>query len=150
MDPVLKTENKVATLKFLRQYATIPVPGFAAWDSLSDNELGFEWIIMEKAKGMLLARCLKGIGWPQATSVLRNIAGILTQLRNCHFSGIRGIYLKASESRLYIASLETSNHDRIEEGPTEQLRDQVDVFEDLDFYPDFVIGRTVRSPFDFG
>ena len=47
------TESEVATLDFL-QLKGIPVPRVYAWSSESDNAVGTEYIIMEKARGQPL------------------------------------------------------------------------------------------------
>lgn len=52
--PYYKTESEVATIAFLRAHTTIPVPRILAWDSNQDNELTFEWIVMEKLAGIPL------------------------------------------------------------------------------------------------
>lgn len=51
IDPWYKTESEVATMEYVRRYTSIPVPKIYAYDSSSDNKLGFEWILMEKMAG---------------------------------------------------------------------------------------------------
>ncbi|KAL2673837.1 hypothetical protein Neosp_012281 [[Neocosmospora] mangrovei] len=46
VDPFLKTMGEVATLEWVRQYTMIPVPDIIAFDASSDNEIGFEWMMM--------------------------------------------------------------------------------------------------------
>ncbi|PQE17856.1 Aminoglycoside phosphotransferase protein [Rutstroemia sp. NJR-2017a BBW] len=47
VDPSNKTNSEVATINFIRQYTDIPVPQILAFDDSSENELGFEWILMD-------------------------------------------------------------------------------------------------------
>lgn len=48
IDPTFKLESEVATLKFLKQRTTIPVPKPIAWKSSAYNTLGYEWAVVEK------------------------------------------------------------------------------------------------------
>ncbi|KAK3997734.1 altered inheritance of mitochondria 9, mitochondrial [Cladorrhinum sp. PSN332] len=47
VDPKWKTQGEVATLRWLRHGTNVPVPRVVAFDDAQDNELGFEWILME-------------------------------------------------------------------------------------------------------
>ncbi|KAH7259208.1 uncharacterized protein BKA55DRAFT_562211 [Fusarium redolens] len=47
VDPKHKTAGEVATLKWLSQHSTMPVPRVIAFDDTRDNQIGFEWILME-------------------------------------------------------------------------------------------------------
>ncbi|KAF5963801.1 aminoglycoside 3'-phosphotransferase/choline kinase domain-containing protein [Fusarium bulbicola] len=49
--PHHKTRAEVVTLKWVRENTTIPVPKVFAFDDNSDNEIGFEWILMEFMQG---------------------------------------------------------------------------------------------------
>ncbi|KAK3375825.1 hypothetical protein B0T24DRAFT_509163, partial [Lasiosphaeria ovina] len=47
--PWFKTEAEVATIQFIRDNNTsIPAPRVLAFDSSAENELGYEWILMER------------------------------------------------------------------------------------------------------
>ncbi|KAJ3522218.1 hypothetical protein NM208_g1042 [Fusarium decemcellulare] len=46
VDPRNKTLREVATVRWLRRFTSIPVPEIIAFDASSDNEIGFEWILM--------------------------------------------------------------------------------------------------------
>jgi hypothetical protein len=45
--PYYKVESDVATTEFVRHSTSVPVPIIYAYDS-ADNELDFEWMLMEK------------------------------------------------------------------------------------------------------
>ncbi|KAH8590194.1 phosphotransferase enzyme family-domain-containing protein [Bisporella sp. PMI_857] len=47
VDPVNKTTSEVATIHFVSQNTDIPVQKIYAFDASTENELGFEWILME-------------------------------------------------------------------------------------------------------
>lgn len=46
-------KNEVATLNYVKQRTTIPVPTVIVSDSSSENDLGYEWILMEKIPGLV-------------------------------------------------------------------------------------------------
>ena len=46
--PRLKTESEVATINYLRQKTSVPVPTIYHYDSNPYNRLGGEWILMSK------------------------------------------------------------------------------------------------------
>ncbi|KAK8133543.1 hypothetical protein PG984_005555 [Apiospora sp. TS-2023a] len=52
--PYLKTESKVATTNFVCRKTDCPVPSIIAYDAKNQNELGFEWILMEMMPGTQL------------------------------------------------------------------------------------------------
>lgn len=51
VDPRNKTRGEVTTLQLVRQKTDIPVPEVIAFDDTADNEIGFEWILMEFLPG---------------------------------------------------------------------------------------------------
>jgi aminoglycoside phosphotransferase len=55
VDPRYKTESEVATTEFVRQKTSLPVPRIIAFDS-HENELGFEWILMDMMPGLTLRK----------------------------------------------------------------------------------------------
>ncbi|KAH8781205.1 phosphotransferase enzyme family-domain-containing protein [Diaporthe sp. PMI_573] len=46
-----KTRGEVTTLRWLAENTNIPVPKVIAFDDISQNEIGFEWILMELMPG---------------------------------------------------------------------------------------------------
>lgn len=55
VEPFYKTESEVATMEYVTRNSPLPVPRVVAYDSNASNELGFEWILMEKVDGTPLA-----------------------------------------------------------------------------------------------
>lgn len=47
----MKTLSEIATLSFIRKKTSIPVPAVNAYSADSTNELGFEWILMDRVHG---------------------------------------------------------------------------------------------------
>jgi len=93
VEPGDKVRNEVATLDYIKRRTKIPVPAVIAYDYSSENELGFEWILMEKIPGA----SLHGI-WPRLSdtskaAITREIASYVLQIRkNCVFHEIVGLY----------------------------------------------------------
>lgn len=52
VDPQNKTAGEVATLRWLRRHSDIPVPEVIAFDDSRNNEIGFEWILMQLMPGV--------------------------------------------------------------------------------------------------
>ncbi|CAI7649441.1 unnamed protein product [Penicillium glandicola] len=50
--PHNKTLGEVTTLRFLRRATDVPVPEVIAFDDSGNNEIGFEWILMECMPGI--------------------------------------------------------------------------------------------------
>lgn len=48
--PRLKTESEVATMRYLRERTTVPVPVVYHYDSNPFNRLGGEYILMSKVR----------------------------------------------------------------------------------------------------
>ncbi|KAE8153098.1 phosphotransferase enzyme family protein [Aspergillus avenaceus] len=69
------TASEVATLDFLRNELSIPVPRVFAWSSKKDQPVGVEYIIMEKAAGKELSK-----SWP--TMDISDKVDIVSQLAN--------------------------------------------------------------------
>jgi len=89
VEPGVKTLAEVTTMRFVRQNTSIPVPEIIAFDHTRDNDIGFEWIIMEMMPGMPLHRRWRSFTADQKTWVTDQIAGIQAQLITCQsFKGI--------------------------------------------------------------
>lgn len=97
IDPFYKTESEVATLTYLRANTTIPVPRVFGWDSNSNNELTFEWIMMEKLDGVPLYDLWpRKVSWERKLELTSTIAGFVEQLRICQFDRIGGLYFRSA------------------------------------------------------
>ena len=51
-DPHYKVESDVAVIGLVRQTIDIPVPIIHAFDSLLNNRLGFEWMLIEMVQSV--------------------------------------------------------------------------------------------------
>ena len=93
VDPYFKTGSEVATYAFLRQHTTIPVPKIIAWDSSTSCGLGFEWILIEKVKGVELAAVWRHITWDQKVALTKRIAITVAELQTHPFPTIGSLFL---------------------------------------------------------
>jgi len=88
-----KVRSEVATLDYIKRRTTIPVPAVIAHNSSSDNELGFEWILMEKVPGVQLSDSWPSLSDTTKSSITREIASYILQMRkHCLFHEIGGLY----------------------------------------------------------
>ena len=105
VDPRWKTLSELATLQFVRETCTALVPSVLAYDADVGNELGFEWIIMERLPGKTLDHCWKTMSWKAKEQLVRQVVSVLASLYEHSFSGIGNIFLQGKT-----ASSTTSYH----------------------------------------
>ncbi|OCH93356.1 hypothetical protein OBBRIDRAFT_790383 [Obba rivulosa] len=91
--PRLKTESEVATMLYLREHTSIPVPTIYHYDSNPYNRLGGEYILMSKAQGVPLAQVFNSISHNELTALLENFAALLMPLFAHRFPRIGSLYL---------------------------------------------------------
>ncbi|PUU75362.1 kinase-like domain-containing protein [Tuber borchii] len=127
VEPFYKTASEVATLRLLRQCTSLPVPEVFAYDCTTENELGFEWIIMEKIPGVPLEELWPLMSLEDKKIVVERLGQFSKELREkCKFNAIGSLYQRTELS----------------EGDL-----KVTVATD---YNDFVIGPIVNSFFFIG
>ncbi|KAI1371642.1 kinase-like domain-containing protein [Hypoxylon crocopeplum] len=51
VEPKLKTESEVITMKMLREVSSLRVPRIMAYQSSANNQIGYEWILQEYLQG---------------------------------------------------------------------------------------------------
>jgi len=106
VEPFYKTASEVATLRLLRQRTSLPVPEVFAYDCTTENELGFEWIIMEKVPGVCLREVWRDLSLERKTIVVERLGQLSKELRGkCRFDAIGSLYQPAelSEADLEVA-----------------------------------------------
>lgn len=94
VDPFLKTSSEAATLEYVRRHTTIPVARVVAFDASADNELGFEWIIMEKVYGVPLEESWGEMSLEAKFKIAAEMAGFIAQLESLRFPVIGNLYFK--------------------------------------------------------
>ncbi|KAB8271056.1 phosphotransferase enzyme family-domain-containing protein [Aspergillus minisclerotigenes] len=98
VDPFFKTESEVATLAFLRQKTSIPVPEVVAWSSTSDNALGYEWILLKKVEGVPLDQKWRAISLETKVQISERLAAYAAELRSLPFDKIGSLYFKGAHT----------------------------------------------------
>ena len=96
VEPFYKTASEVATLSYIREHTTVPVPCVIAYSSTVENELGCEWILMEKVPGVALAKIWSDIDLETKGRETKSIAGFVRQLWDIqpHFTAIGNLYFR--------------------------------------------------------
>lgn len=91
---VYGTASEVATMKYARENLNLPVPKVFAYCSRVDrSELGVEYIVMEKVRGVGLGRVWEGLKGREKLSIVRQIASITSKLARARFPGYGSLYL---------------------------------------------------------
>lgn len=79
--PHLKTRGEVAALQWVRDHTdTIPVPKVVAFQDRNDNEIGFEWILMERMPGTPAYRRWRTMSMKQKIALTERVAEFQAQL----------------------------------------------------------------------
>ena len=71
VDPHHKTASEVATLRFILENGKIPVPTVIAFKDTSDNQIGFEWMLMEFMSGSSLYDKWRFISWSAKEAIVQ-------------------------------------------------------------------------------
>ena len=79
-------------MDFVRSRIGAPAPKVLAWDASSDNNVGCEYIIMEKCEGDMLANVLDTPS--DSCHYISDIANLLSGLSGIPFSQYGSIYYK--------------------------------------------------------
>lgn len=137
-EPFFKTESEVATLAYVQKHTSIPVPDVITYESDAGNELGFEWILMEKIEGVPLNNIWETIPFTSKKDLTVQMAEYLAELQNMQFPRIGSLYFAALRHRVHAE--DESFEGRPVDGANNPESQCVD--------NDFVVGRTV-SPWFF-
>ncbi|KAI6011902.1 hypothetical protein PISMIDRAFT_96398 [Pisolithus microcarpus 441] len=94
--PRFKTESEIATMQYLRDRTSIPVPDVYHYDSNPYNRLGGEYILMSKATGIPLSKVYCAMSNEELKSLFTNLASIILPLFAQRFSHIGSLYFGPS------------------------------------------------------
>lgn len=86
--PRNKTRGEVTTLRFLRDTTDVPVPEVIAFDDSADNEIGFEWILMQLMPGQSAYKRWRTLTMFQKVALVQHMAELQAQISRHQFSGI--------------------------------------------------------------
>ncbi|KAL2196687.1 phosphotransferase enzyme family-domain-containing protein [Corynascus similis CBS 632.67] len=93
VDPGNKTRGEAATLQLVRRKTDIPVPDVVAFDASRSNEIGYEWLLMERIPGIPSHYRWRKMSMAQKERLTVRIADFQAQLFRCGNlgEGFRGI-----------------------------------------------------------
>ncbi|KAF2808933.1 kinase-like protein [Mytilinidion resinicola] len=112
VDPHYKTLSEVATMKFVREEAQIPVPNIFAFDASSDNDLDYEWILIELVPGQPLRKTWRKLPWDTKEKIVKQLARYHASLFRRRFDGIGNIYSSFMRVVAPIGGLRTQSESR--------------------------------------
>jgi hypothetical protein len=92
--PGVKTKSEFATLAFVHKKTNVPVPLVIAYDADLTNELGFEWMLMERIDARPLHEVWHEISWLKKGLLVMQIAAFQAQLFEVELSGIGSLSLE--------------------------------------------------------
>jgi len=78
--PHRKTRCEVTTLRWVRENTSVPVPEVFAFDESSDNEISFEWILIEFVQGVSADKLWPSLSTVQKAAFTEQIAGFVAEL----------------------------------------------------------------------
>ncbi|KAF2255934.1 kinase-like protein [Trematosphaeria pertusa] len=78
--PRHKTRAEVATLRWVRENTKVPVPKVVSFDDSNDNEIGYEWILMELMEGASAHRRWRTMSMEQKIALTKRIATFQVEL----------------------------------------------------------------------
>lgn len=136
VDPFFNTESEVATISYLRHNTDIPVPALLAWNSSSDNILGYEWSLIEMLDGVPLGCLWNRMSLEAKLNLAESLGRIMSKLWSQKFDHIGSLYMKQRTLDAIEFSLE-------------DLSSFHTYFEDVSS-PSFKVGEMVSMPFFVG
>ncbi|KAI0792840.1 kinase-like domain-containing protein [Abortiporus biennis] len=93
--PHLITASEVATMEFARSILGIPVPKVLAWCSKADeSSVGAEYILMEKAPGVVLEDIWENLGLDQRKTIVTQLTDIQLKFSTVQFSHYGNLYFR--------------------------------------------------------
>ncbi|KAL4804699.1 phosphotransferase enzyme family-domain-containing protein [Aspergillus unguis] len=137
VEPFFKTESEVALMGFLRKHTSLPVPKVVVYSSSADNDLRFEWALLEYIEGVPLADLWDGMSFSAKSDLSMQMLGHIKEMRRFEFSYFGNLYF----SKLC---------DQVNGQPATWIRTSADnnkVGPDVESDPEFVIGRIVHPWF---
>lgn len=109
VDPRYKTLSEVATLDFVRQNTDIPVPKVFAFNAQNDNELGFEWILMERMPGKPLSERWRTMSFMAKEKLVKRLASFAAQLFRKKLHHMGNLYHREKHGETVDASTHTTS-----------------------------------------
>ncbi|KAJ9148455.1 Kinase-like protein [Pleurostoma richardsiae] len=110
IEPTWKTLSEVATLRWVAQNTSLPVPRVLAYNADRSNPIGFEWIIMEKMPGKPWADAWRDLSMPAKQDVVRQIARFCSDTFQNQMRGIGSLFPDSNSLQgIPLGALEEAN-----------------------------------------
>jgi lysyl-tRNA synthetase class 2 len=90
----VETASEVATLDFLRNELNIPVPKVYAWSNSKGEDVGVEYIVMEKAPEEELAKCWSTVDISDKVDIVSQLASIQAKISSVDWKYYGSIYYR--------------------------------------------------------
>ncbi|RPA78423.1 hypothetical protein BJ508DRAFT_212025, partial [Ascobolus immersus RN42] len=92
--PYYKTASEVATLEYIRKHTSgsVPVPRVYFYDCSANNDLHFEWILMDYVEGVPPEEFWGREGFENMAIITEKIAGFYGELQEQKFKAIGSLY----------------------------------------------------------
>lgn len=128
VDPFNKTNSEVATITFVQLHTEIPVPQIIAFDDSSENELGFEYILMEMLPGETLRMRWRKLSGDTKRKLVKQVANYQAQLFCRPFNYIANFFAHPGALPISKQSPHSTIAADTKQAPKERQRDVFDVF----------------------
>ncbi|KAK9481866.1 phosphotransferase enzyme family-domain-containing protein [Lipomyces starkeyi] len=92
VDPAWKTLSEVATLKWVRENTSLPVPEVLAYKADRSSVIGFEWILMSKMPGKPLADVWRDVSFSAKENLVRQLALFCSDTFQKQMRGIGNLF----------------------------------------------------------
>ncbi len=92
-DPIWKTLSEVATLRWVRENTSLPVPDVLAYQADRSSAIGFEWIAMTKIPGRSLRELWRDVSLSAKEEIVRQLAVFCAETFRAQLRGIGNLYL---------------------------------------------------------
>jgi aminoglycoside phosphotransferase (APT) family kinase protein len=90
--PRLKSMSEQATIQYVRHHTNVLAPQVLSADSSNNNELGFEWMVMERVMGDELGNRWLSLSWLKKELLVRNVVALYAQLFQKRFAAMGNLY----------------------------------------------------------
>lgn len=94
--PKIKTDNEAAIISWIGSKTTIPIPAVIKYDGSTDNPIGHEYILLERAYGCSLDQVYSTLDETQLVEILDQLIDVLVQLHAHEWQHIGGLKLTES------------------------------------------------------
>ena len=125
VDPVYKTLSEVATIEYIQQHTSIPVPQIYTYNSYaSTNDIGFEWMLMEYMPGQQFREIWHDLCWSKKEKVVDVLAKWHLEMFRLRGTKIGNLYV-LGDMREYLIFDEIGGWIVDEEPPRRHVIDRV-------------------------